>query len=133
MECTVSGDVSDNAIGQGPYYGQATWFARFHPEKILSATTRYVDEILRVIGVVELGLQQNGTGWLVGNKCTYADLSSRTWAALGEGLLRELSRFEEVEDKFSEYMEWLSAIDRMGAVMVIQDKMAAGRKAHGLK
>ena len=56
--------------GQGPYFGQATWFARFHPEKLQSATDRYVNEIFRVIGVLELQLQRqldsSGSGWLVG-------------------------------------------------------------------
>ncbi|KAI0174447.1 thioredoxin-like protein [Pestalotiopsis sp. NC0098] len=32
--------------GQGPYYGQAIWFARFHPEKLPSAIDRYVNEVI---------------------------------------------------------------------------------------
>ncbi|KAL1601167.1 Transcriptional regulator ure2 [Nothophoma quercina] len=55
--------------GQGPYFGQATWFARFHPEKVPSAVQRYVDEIFRVTGVLELGLKRNGSGWLWAKAC----------------------------------------------------------------
>ncbi|KAH8156115.1 hypothetical protein CIB48_g12131, partial [Xylaria polymorpha] len=36
--------------GQGPYYGQAVWFTRYHPEKLQSAIDRYVKEIYRVTG-----------------------------------------------------------------------------------
>jgi glutathione S-transferase len=38
--------------GQGPYFGQAAWFKKFHPEKLPSAVDRYVREINRVTGVV---------------------------------------------------------------------------------
>ncbi len=36
--------------GQGPYFGQAAWFANYHHEKIPSAIERYQKEIRRVIG-----------------------------------------------------------------------------------
>lgn len=49
-------------VGQGPYFGQATWFTRFHPEKLLSAIDRYVIEIFLVIGVLDNALQRNATG-----------------------------------------------------------------------
>ncbi|KAJ4376471.1 glutathione S- transferase, nitrogen catabolite repression regulator [Neocucurbitaria cava] len=61
--------------GQGPYYGQAGWFTYYHPEKIPSAIERYRAEIRRVLGVLEVVLERSGTGWLVGDKCTYADLA----------------------------------------------------------
>jgi glutathione S-transferase len=76
-------NLTPKSAGQGPYFGQATWFLRFHSEPLASATTRYVDEILRVIGVMEDGLGRNKTGWLVGDKCTYADFAFRTWAEVG--------------------------------------------------
>jgi glutathione S-transferase len=124
---------SNISLGQGPYYGQATWFARFHPEKLPSATARYLDEIVRVMGVIELGLERSGSGWLVGAKCTYADLSFRTWAAVGEGLLREVGRFDGIEQKYPLYTGWLKAMDKFEGVKKIQHEMTEGRKAHGLK
>ncbi|CAG8130419.1 unnamed protein product [Penicillium nalgiovense] len=39
--------------GQAPYYGQAAWFIRPHPEKVQSVIGRYVDEIHRVTGALE--------------------------------------------------------------------------------
>lgn len=63
--------------GQGPYFGQMGWFAHHHPEKIPSVLERYTKEILRVNGVIDLHLGKQGTGYLVGDKCTYADLNVR--------------------------------------------------------
>ncbi|KAK0631020.1 glutathione S-transferase [Bombardia bombarda] len=67
--------------GQGPYYGQATWFRYIHPEKIQSAIDRYANEVKRVLGVLEgvLAAKPADQQWLVGNKMTYADLSFVSW------------------------------------------------------
>lgn len=120
-----------SAIGQGPYYGQATWFARFHPEKLPSAIERYISEIVRVIGVLELGLQRNGTGWLVGDKCTYADLAFVTWTAVGEGVLKGAGQGEKLAD-FPLYTAWNKRLDERPEVRKIKDIMAKARAEHGL-
>ena len=56
-----------------PYYGQASWFLLYHPEKVPSAVERYSKEIVRVLGVLESVLAKQE--WLVGEKCTIADIS----------------------------------------------------------
>lgn len=56
-----------------PYFGQAGWFMFFHHEKIPSALERYQKEILRVFGVLDGVLFKRE--WLIGAKCTVADLS----------------------------------------------------------
>ena len=63
-----------------PYFGQAFWFIKFHPEKVPSAIERYQKETLRVFSVLEsvLSKPENG-GWLVGGKPTIADLSFFPW------------------------------------------------------
>lgn len=119
--------------GQGPYFGQATWFARFHPEKVQSATDRYVDEMFRVMGVLDLQLSRAGTGWLVGDKCTYADLSFVTWCSVGEGLLKELEKWDGVAEKYPEYVAWLGRLDERKEVKDVREMMAQGRRALGLK
>ncbi|KAM0262594.1 hypothetical protein ACHAQJ_001639 [Trichoderma viride] len=118
--------------GQGPYFGQATWFARFHTEKLQSAIDRYVDEIFRVTEVLNSALEKNGTGWLVGNKLTYADLSFVTWASVGKGLLEELNRGSALAERYPKYMEWIKAMESRDAVKKIQDCMAKGRAENGL-
>lgn len=117
--------------GQGPYFGQATWFARFHAEKLQSAIDRYVNEIIRVTEVLDHALERNGTGWLVGNGLTYADLSFITWASVGKGLLKELGRDSEI-NKYTKYAAWIKAMEERDSVKKIQDSMAKGRAAHGL-
>lgn len=54
--------------GQGPYFGQAAWFAMWHPEKLPSAIERYRKEVLRVVGVLNSHLE--GKEFVVGDKLT---------------------------------------------------------------
>jgi glutathione S-transferase len=75
--------------GQGPYYGQAVWFTKFHGEKVPSAVERYTNEINRVTSVLEGHLKEQkeknagGDGpWLVGGKMSYADLAFVPWQRL---------------------------------------------------
>jgi glutathione S-transferase len=63
--------------GQGPYFGQAVWFTRFHPEKVESAKERYVKEIRRVSGVLDKFLADKE--YLVGGKFSYVDLAFIPW------------------------------------------------------
>ncbi|OCH84365.1 glutathione S-transferase [Obba rivulosa] len=63
--------------GQGPYYGQAVWFQKFHPEKFPSAVERYQKETYRVLGVLESVLSKQE--WLVGGKATIADIAFVPW------------------------------------------------------
>ena len=75
--------------GQGPYFGQKAWFTMFHPEKIPSAIERYENEIKRVLGVIDAHLKKQGTEYLVGSKCTYADVAWVPWDAFVEKLMGE--------------------------------------------
>lgn len=63
--------------GQGPYFGQAMWFKKFHQESVPSALERYEKEVNRVTGVLENQLAEKD--WLVGNKFSFADLSFIPW------------------------------------------------------
>lgn len=67
------------ATGQGPYYGQAAWFNMFHHEKLESAQARYAKEFNRILKVLDTHLASST--YLVGDKCTYADLSFVPWHA----------------------------------------------------
>ncbi len=55
----------------------ANRFNVLHPEKVPSAQERYNNEVNRILGVLENCLAAKQ--WLVGNKCTFADLSFVTW------------------------------------------------------
>lgn len=98
--------------GQGPMYGQLSWFVKYHPEQLPSAVERYSNEVKRVSSVLEGYLAEqkkryngDGAAWLVGNKMSYADLAFVPWqksmAYLGK---RELYN----EEDFPHVKAWLN-------------------------
>ena len=57
---------------------------KFHPDRVQSVIKRYQDETLRVFGVLDRVLgerasESGGSGWLVGDKCTIADIAFVNW------------------------------------------------------
>lgn len=104
--------------GQGPYYGQAVWFTKYHPEKVPSAVNRYVGEIKRVTSVVEGHLEKqkakSGDGpWLVGGKLSFADIAWFMWQsaipkALEEGAVNY--------DDFPLVKAWLARLGELPSV-----------------
>ncbi|PVI08312.1 glutathione transferase [Periconia macrospinosa] len=62
---------------QGPYFGQLNWFRVLHAEKLPSAIDRYERQANRILGVLDDALKDKD--WLVGEKCTYVDLSYFMW------------------------------------------------------
>ncbi len=100
--------------GQGPYYGQAAWFLKFHPEHLPSALDRYCKEVNRVTGVLETHLAHQKdeysshdgfTGpWLVGNKFSYADIAFVSWQRIiGDVLSKDQYNVED----FPVVKQWL--------------------------
>ena len=69
-----------------PYFGQAVWFIRRHSEKLPGVIERYQKETIRVLSVLESVLSKQE--WLVGGKCTIADISFITFDSLAYILLR---------------------------------------------
>jgi len=97
--------------GQGPYYGQAVWFKRYHKERVPSAVERYVKEINRVSGVLNGVLAEqkkkyddtNGP-WLVGNKMSYADIAFVPWQTIAHHLC---AKDEYGETNYPYVKEWI--------------------------
>jgi glutathione S-transferase len=89
--------------GQGPYFGQAAWFRRFHHEKLPSAIKRYQDQVVRVFYVLDLALEQSGTGYLVGDKCTVADLMFIMWDSMTPFLFDDEFEGMEIPKKYPAY------------------------------
>lgn len=67
--------------GVGPMQGQASHFAVFASEKIPYAIKRYTDETHRLYSILEEQLTKNGTGYLVGDHVSIADISTFGWVA----------------------------------------------------
>lgn len=113
--------------GQGPYFGQATWFMKFHPERIESATNRYIDQVKRVLGVLNNILE--GKEYLVGNKCTIADLAFVTWDMLVPWILAD--KEVNIEKEYPAYFAWNQRLMQRPAVQkIIRDKQAAMAAGH---
>ncbi|KAL1941750.1 hypothetical protein VTO73DRAFT_6750 [Trametes versicolor] len=92
------------ASGQGPYFGQAVWFMKYHQEKLPSAIERYQKEILRVLGVLESVLSKQE--WLVGGKLTVADISFITWNEMAIGFGLQGVEGGNVEKEFPNVYKW---------------------------
>ncbi|RHZ43422.1 uncharacterized protein CDV56_101487 [Aspergillus thermomutatus] len=102
--------------GQGRYFGQAVWFRVHHPERIPSAVNRYVNEIRRVVGVLDRALE--GRQYLVGGRLSYADISFVTWMevvpwASDNGI--------ELEREFPNVYAWLTRVKLRPGVRKILD------------
>lgn len=61
--------------------GQANHFTRYAPETIKYGVDRYQNETRRLYGVLEKHLQEGNKEYLVGNKCTIADIAHWGWIA----------------------------------------------------
>lgn len=112
--------------GQGPYYGQAFWFINYAPEKIPYAIDRYVAEMGRVTSVLEKAL--DGKDWLVGDKCTYADLAFVPWQRIA-GMIGG----ENFYDKYPKVKAWLDRMQDRPSVKKIDIDQAAAKKADAEK
>lgn len=77
------------------------------------------------MGVLDTHLKKQGTGYLVGDKCTYADLSFVTWHALVPFITGE-ERKIDIEAKFPNYDAWMKKLEERPAVKkVLDDRNAA--------
>ncbi|KAF2101003.1 glutathione S-transferase [Rhizodiscina lignyota] len=96
--------------GQGPYFGQLSWFMNFHPEVCINhSADRYRNEIKRVTKVVDAHLKKHGKGALVGGKVTYADLAFLPWFRLVPFLMGDWD-FKSECPNFAEWFQ--SLLDR---------------------
>lgn len=94
--------------GQGLFFGQALYFTRFHPEKVQSAVDRYVKEVYRVSGVLNMVLE--GKQYLVGGKYSYVDSAFVPW--YGFVGLWEI----DLEKEFPNVNTWLNRLQSRPAI-----------------
>ncbi|KAF2719428.1 glutathione S-transferase II [Polychaeton citri CBS 116435] len=87
--------------GVGPMQGQANHFFRYAPEKIQYGIDRYQTEARRLYSVLDKHLSDVKTDYLVGNKCTIADIahwgwiSAAGWAGIDINAFPTLKAWEE--------------------------------------
>lgn len=105
--------------GQGPYFGQAMWFNKFHPEKLPSVIERYDKEVRRVSEVLNGFLA--GKEYLVGNKFSFVDLAFIPWYNAPISV--------EVAKEYSNLSAWLERIKaRPAAVATYKERAEAVAK-----
>jgi len=67
--------------GVGPMQGQANHFHRYAPERIEYGVNRYQNETRRLYKTLDDHLAKSTSGYLVGDKCTIADIAHWGWVA----------------------------------------------------
>ena len=111
--------------GQGPYYGQYAWFRLFAPEELPLPIDRYAKEVNRVTAVLEgvLGKQKDGEAWLVGGRCSYADISFLSW----QSSIAQVIKKEEYDvDNYPHVKSWLARmLEREGTRKGYETKQKA--------
>ncbi|KAH8595603.1 putative disulfide bond reductase yfcG [Bisporella sp. PMI_857] len=65
--------------GVGPMQGQANHFGRYAPEHIEYGVKRYTNETRRLYSVLNTHLEKSTSGYLVGDRCTIADIAHWGW------------------------------------------------------
>lgn len=82
-----------------------------------------MDELKRVVGVLDGVLAKSASGWLVGDKCTYADLAFFMW---DEQIEMVMASFPEEWDaaNFPHHKKWHGCIMDRPAVKKIVDEKA---------
>lgn len=111
--------------GQGPYFGQAVWFTRFHPEKLESARVRYVNEVRRVSDVLNRYLQ--GKEYLVGGKYSYVDAAFVPWYGIVPAITGDAF---DLEKDFPNLNAWLNRVKARPAIAKALKEKADAAAAH---
>lgn len=68
--------------GVGPMQGQANHFTRYAPEHIEYGVNRYQNETRRLYSVLDEHLKKSTSGYLVGDRCTIADIAHWGWIVI---------------------------------------------------
>jgi len=100
--------------GQGPYFGQAAWFQKFHPVDVPEAKKRYAEQFIRVIQVLDSILE--GKEYLVGNKLSYADLVFVPWDYVIEKRVPEVWNQFNIETNYPNFTTWNNRMAALSSV-----------------
>ncbi|KAJ0164562.1 Glutathione S-transferase 2 [Colletotrichum tanaceti] len=116
--------------GHDLFLGQKAYFTMFHTDQDISSVHEHYGNMVRwVLGVVERQLATTGHPYLVGDKCTYADLMYIPFhLVLPDKLMRNVSDgFEqEWKETFPRCYEWNSRIvGRESVQQALEEKYRA--------
>jgi len=80
-------------------------FSSYAPEKIKYATDRYINESRRVYRVLDNHFKDSNTPYLVGSKCTIADVSTIGWVNAAGWAGVDIEEFPNVKQWRDRMME----------------------------
>ncbi len=98
--------------GLGPMLGQWGYFARSAPEKTPYAIDRYLQESLRLLGVLNQYLENRE---YIVDEYSIADIANYTWTASGLKFLK--GQHPDIEEQFPHLKQWVDRISQRPAVM----------------
>jgi len=107
------------ASGQGPYFGQATWFLNNAPDN-KQAVERYQNETKRVLTVLDGVLAKQE--WLVGGRISVADIAFLTWNNTADARILGSAWITE---NTPHVRRWISAITARPAIKKVLDVKAS--------
>lgn len=84
--------------GLGPMQGQLNHFNRYAPEKIEYGINRYKNETRRLYRTMEAQLKSSTSGYLVGDRCTSADISCWGWVAAAKWAGIDMTEFPVLDE-----------------------------------
>ena len=82
-----------------------------------------------MISVLDGVLAKKSSNWLVGDKCTYADLSFVTWSFVIDGTLKQHGIAHRLE-QYPNYNKWLQAMADRPCVKESLEAIKKGRADH---
>ncbi|KAI1501072.1 glutathione S-transferase GstA [Biscogniauxia marginata] len=84
--------------GLGPMQGQLNHFNRYAPEKIQYGINRYKNETRRLYKTLDTHLQNSTSGYIVGDRCTIADISCWGWVASAKASGVDMAEFPVLDE-----------------------------------
>ncbi|KAI1390725.1 glutathione S-transferase [Hypoxylon trugodes] len=84
--------------GLGPMQGQLNHFNRYAPEKIEYGINRYRGEVRRLYRTIETQLKSSTSGYLVGDRCTSADIACWGWIVSAKWAGIDMAEFPVLEE-----------------------------------
>ncbi|KAL9621239.1 MAG: hypothetical protein Q9160_004260 [Pyrenula sp. 1 TL-2023] len=103
------------ATFQGPHLSNALYFLR-NPNA--EARQRFVDESVRVFGVLETELE--GKEWLVGGRCSAADLVFVPYMWSVPLIMGDLAK--ELPERFPRVYEWVGRMSERKSVKMVREE-----------
>ncbi|KFX89689.1 hypothetical protein O988_08547 [Pseudogymnoascus sp. VKM F-3808] len=108
--------------GVGPMQGQSNHFSRYAPEQIEYGINRYKNETRRLYGVLDKHLAKSSSGYLVGDRCTIADIAHVGWISSAAWAGIEINDFPSLK-AWREKMETRPAVKKGSDVPVPKPKI----------